>query len=94
MHDNFTRLKCLCMAHVRLLGEVETEAGDRWELQLKGSGKTPYSRSADGRKVLRSSIREFLCSEVRKLRGDQGKIYTLHLCVNIHMCILYRVPFT
>ena len=37
--------------------------GQRWELQLKGSGKTPYSRFADGRKVLRSSIREFLCSE-------------------------------
>ncbi len=40
-------------------------SGDRWEVQLKGSGKTPYSRQADGRKVLRSSIREFLCSEVR-----------------------------
>jgi hypothetical protein len=37
--------------------------GGRWELQLKGSGKTPYSRRADGRKVLRSSIREFLGSE-------------------------------
>jgi len=34
-----------------------------WELQLKGSGLTPYSRFADGRAVLRSSIREFLCSE-------------------------------
>ena len=38
-------------------------AGQRWELQLKGAGPTPYSRSADGRAVLRSSIREFLCSE-------------------------------
>ncbi|XP_075683641.1 protein nucleotidyltransferase YdiU-like [Rhinoderma darwinii] len=37
--------------------------GERWELQLKGSGKTPYSRSGDGRAVLRSSVREFLCSE-------------------------------
>ncbi|QOY61730.1 YdiU family protein [Lysobacter sp. H21R4] len=45
------------------LGEVVTEAGERWELQLKGAGPTPYSRSADGRAVLRSSIREFLCSE-------------------------------
>ena len=36
---------------------------DRWELQLKGAGLTPYSRFADGRAVLRSSIREFLCSE-------------------------------
>lgn len=35
----------------------------RWELQLKGAGRTPYSRGADGRAVLRSSIREFLCSE-------------------------------
>lgn len=34
-----------------------------WELQLKGAGRTPYSRGADGRAVLRSSIREFLCSE-------------------------------
>ena len=50
--------------YARLLGEIETRKGEHWELQLKGSGKTPYSRSADGRKVLRSSIREFLCSEV------------------------------
>lgn len=34
-----------------------------WELQIKGSGLTPYSRFADGKAVLRSSIREFLCSE-------------------------------
>jgi uncharacterized protein YdiU (UPF0061 family) len=45
------------------LGEVVDAAGERWELQLKGAGPTPYSRSADGRAVLRSSIREFLCSE-------------------------------
>ncbi|HEY7497498.1 MAG TPA: YdiU family protein, partial [Vicinamibacterales bacterium] len=45
------------------LGEVINAAGERWELQLKGAGQTPYSRSADGRAVLRSSIREFLCSE-------------------------------
>ena len=45
------------------LGEVVNGAGQRWELQLKGAGATPYSRSADGRAVLRSSIREFLCSE-------------------------------
>jgi hypothetical protein len=37
--------------------------GERWELQLKGAGLTPFSRTADGRAVLRSSIREFLCSE-------------------------------
>ena len=45
------------------LGETITAAGERWELQLKGAGPTPYSRSADGRAVLRSSVREFLCSE-------------------------------
>lgn len=45
------------------LGEVVNRRGERWELQLKGAGPTPYSRSADGRAVLRSSIREFLCSE-------------------------------
>ncbi|KAM6946262.1 selenoprotein O1 [Aplochiton taeniatus] len=56
------------------LGEVKAPADQnpellrenpsgRWEIQVKGAGKTPYSRTADGRKVLRSSIREFLCSE-------------------------------
>ncbi len=45
------------------LGEAVTAAGERWELQLKGAGPTPYSRGSDGRAVLRSSIREFLCSE-------------------------------
>jgi uncharacterized protein YdiU (UPF0061 family) len=45
------------------LGETINAAGERWELQLKGAGLTPYSRTADGRAVLRSSIREFLCSE-------------------------------
>jgi serine/tyrosine/threonine adenylyltransferase len=45
-----------------LLGELETRAGPQ-EVQLKGSGLTPYSRMGDGRAVLRSSIREFLGSE-------------------------------
>lgn len=45
------------------LGEAVLADGQRRELQLKGAGPTPYSRSADGRAVLRSSIREFLCSE-------------------------------
>ena len=44
------------------LGELERDR-QRYELQLKGSGRTPYSRMGDGRAVLRSSIREFLCSE-------------------------------
>lgn len=46
-----------------LLGEAINRRGERFELQLKGAGPTPYSRRADGRAVLRSSIREFLCSE-------------------------------
>jgi len=45
------------------LAETVNPAGDRWTLQLKGAGPTPYSRSADGFAVLRSSVREFLCSE-------------------------------
>ena len=44
------------------LGEIDTPVGPM-ELQLKGAGRTPYSRMGDGRAVLRSSIREFLCSE-------------------------------
>ncbi len=40
-----------------------------WELQLKGAGSTPYARHADGRAVLRSSIREFLCSEFMAALG-------------------------
>lgn len=45
-----------------LLGEVQGPDG-AWELQLKGSGMTPYSRMGDGRAVLRSSVREYLASE-------------------------------
>ncbi|XP_047180487.1 protein adenylyltransferase SelO isoform X1 [Vigna umbellata] len=45
------------------LGEILNSKSERWELQLKGAGKTPYSRFADGLAVLRSSVREFLCSE-------------------------------
>jgi uncharacterized protein YdiU (UPF0061 family) len=46
-----------------LLGQTQNARGELWELQLKGAGRTPYSRFADGRAVLRSSIREYLCSE-------------------------------
>ncbi len=45
------------------LGEITNSAGEHWAIQLKGAGLTPYSRTADGLAVLRSSIREFLCSE-------------------------------
>lgn len=46
-----------------LLGEVRNAQGERWDLHLKGAGPTAYSRHGDGRAVLRSSIREYLCSE-------------------------------
>jgi uncharacterized protein YdiU (UPF0061 family) len=46
-----------------LLGETTNARGEPWEIQLKGSGLTPYSRDGDGRAVLRSTIREYLCSE-------------------------------
>lgn len=46
-----------------LLAQVRNAKGESWDLQLKGAGPTPYSRFADGRAVLRSTIREYLCSE-------------------------------
>jgi uncharacterized protein YdiU (UPF0061 family) len=46
-----------------LLGEHLDPFGNRWDLHLKGAGKTAYSRFADGKAVLRSSIREYLVSE-------------------------------
>ncbi len=45
------------------LAEIVNSKGEHWALQLKGAGATPYSRTADGLAVMRSSIREFLCSE-------------------------------
>jgi uncharacterized protein YdiU (UPF0061 family) len=60
------------------LGEVINHRGERYELQLKGAGMTPYSRRADGRAVLRSSIREFLCSEAMHHLGIPG---TRALCL-------------
>lgn len=44
-----------------LLGEARNEHGERWDLHLKGGGITPFSRDGDGRAVLRSTIREYLC---------------------------------
>ena len=60
-----------------LLGEIDTPHGPQ-EIQLKGAGETPYSRFADGRAVLRSSIREFLCSEAMVALGVPS---TRALCV-------------
>ena len=56
------------------LGEIVNGQGERWVLQLKGAGPTPYSRTADGLAVLRSSVREFLCSEAMHHLG------THHAC--------------
>lgn len=52
-----------------LIGIYRNRKGEKWELQLKGSGKTPYSRNGDGRAILRSSVREFLCSEAMHYLG-------------------------
>ena len=46
-----------------LLGEAKDQQGNPWDLHLKGAGPTPYSRFADGRAVLRSTLREYLASE-------------------------------
>ncbi len=52
-----------------LLGEIPSADGTSWELQLKGGGLTAFSRFADGRAVLRSTIREYLCSEAMHALG-------------------------
>lgn len=60
------------------LGEVYGADGVRWELQLKGAGKTPFSRYHDGRAVLRSSIREYLASEaMQALRVPTARVLSL-----------------
>lgn len=51
------------------LGEIPATDGSYWEIQLKGAGTTPYSRRGDGRAVLRSSLREYLCSEAMHYLG-------------------------
>lgn len=52
-----------------VLGDLENQQHEAWELQLKGAGPTPYSRRADGRAVLRSSLREYVASEVMHRLG-------------------------
>jgi uncharacterized protein YdiU (UPF0061 family) len=55
--------------------------GKRWEMQLKGAGRTPYCRGADGRAVLRSSVREFLAQEYMHALGvPTSRSLTLYLC--------------
>jgi uncharacterized protein YdiU (UPF0061 family) len=69
-----------------LLGNIKSTNGP-WELQLKGSGPTPYSRRGDGRAVLRSSIREFLCSEAM---FGLGIPTTRALCITGSKDLVYR----
>lgn len=52
-----------------LLGEVRNARGAKWDLHLKGAGQTPYSRGFDGRAVLRSTVREYLCGEAMHALG-------------------------
>lgn len=52
-----------------LLGQVRGKNNPLWDIHLKGSGQTPYSRMGDGRAVLRSCIREYLCGEAMQGLG-------------------------
>ena len=61
-----------------MLGEIEGKDGNTWEIQLKGAGLTPFSRMGDGRAVLRSTIREYLCSEAM---AGLGIATTRALCI-------------
>jgi len=70
-----------------LLGEAVNQAGEHWDLHLKGAGSTPYSRMADGRAVLRSSIREFLASEALHALGIPS---SRALCVTVGDNPVYR----
>lgn len=69
------------------LGEVAAASGKSWDIQLKGSGKTPYSRMGDGRAVLRSCIREFLASEAMHALGVPT---TRALCITGTTDAVYR----
>ncbi len=70
-----------------LLGEVSNSRDERWELQLKGAGITPFSRRGDGRAVLRSTIREYLCSEAMHHLGIPT---TRSLCMTASNEEVYR----
>jgi len=60
------------------LGEIKTSQNTKWDLQIKGGGQTAYSRDGDGRAVLRSTIREYLCSEAMHALGIET---TRALCI-------------
>jgi hypothetical protein len=52
-----------------LIGQVRNRKGELWDIQLKGAGRTPYSRFGDGRAVMRSTIREYLAGEALDALG-------------------------
>ena len=70
-----------------LLGQVRNRQGETWDLHLKGAGLTRFSRDGDGRAVLRSTIREYLCGEA--LHG-LGIPTTRALCIISGEEIVYR----
>jgi len=70
-----------------LLGEVKNETRERWDLHLKGAGMTPFSRDGDGRAVLRSTIREYLCCAAMQGLGIPT---TQALCLVAAMTRVYR----
>lgn len=70
-----------------LLGTLQTPHHGRQELQLKGAGPTPYARGGDGRTVLRSSVREFLCSEAMHALGIPT---TRALCISGSNAAVHR----
>lgn len=73
-----------------LLGEIINSQGERFDIQLKGSGQTPYSRMGDGRAVLRSTVREYLASEALHALGIPT---TQALCiVATHEAVYRHVP--
>ena len=70
-----------------MLGEIDGKDGNTWEIQLKGAGLTPFSRMGDGRAVLRSTIREYLCSEAM---AGLGVPTTRALCITASKDEVYR----
>ena len=70
-----------------LLGEAVNAHGERFDVQLKGAGLTPFSRMGDGRAVLRSTIREYLCSEAMHWLGIPT---TRSLCITGSDAPVYR----
>lgn len=70
-----------------LLGEAANARGERFDIQLKGAGLTPFSRMGDGRAVLRSTIREYLCSEAMHWLGIPT---TRSLCITGSDTPVYR----